>query len=89
MTKKVKVKRKRRTIANIESPTKDFRNVSQVAMGGGMVGMMTPLMSAPTPGNIGNAIQGSVGFAILGPMAGVGFDAIDRISASGKKKKKY
>jgi len=85
MVKKMKRKRYSRQVA--ESPTKDFRQVAQVGMGAGMVGMMTPLMTAPTPGNIGNAIQGSVGFAILAPMSGVGFNAIDNIYKSGKKKK--
>ena len=72
---------------NKKSPTKDFRNIAQVTMGGGMVGMMTPLLSNPSTANIGNAIEGSIGFAILAPTAGVGFDAIDNIYKSGSKKK--
>jgi hypothetical protein len=83
----VKKMKRRRYSRQTESPTKEFRQVAQVGMGAGMVGMMTPLMTAPTPGNIGNAIQGSVGFAILAPMSGVGFNAIDNIYNTGKKKK--
>ena len=79
--------KKKRKYKSMQPPTKDFRNVAQIGMGAGMTGMMTPLISNPTPGNINNAIQGSVGFAILSPVAGVGFDAIDNISKS--KKKKY
>jgi len=79
--------KKKKKYKSMQSPTKDFRNVAQVGMGAGMVGMMTPLMTAPTPGNINNAIQGSVGFAILSPIASVGFDAIDNISKQNKKKK--
>jgi hypothetical protein len=71
-----------------KSPTDEFRNITQVTMGGGMVGMMTPLLSDPSPCNIGNAIEGSVGFAILAPTAGIGFDAIDNIYKSGSVKKK-
>jgi len=52
-------KKKKYKSMSTESPTKDFRNVAQVTMGGGMAGMMMPLISAPTPGNINNAIQGS------------------------------
>jgi len=85
MTKKMK--RKRYSRQETESPTAPFRQVAQVGMGAGMVGMMTPLISAPTPGNIGNAVQGSIGFAILAPMSGVGFNAIDNIYKTGKKKK--
>ena len=85
MVKKMKKKRYSRQVA--EPPTKDFRQVAQVTMGGGMAGMMMPLLSAPTPGNIGNAVQGSVGFAILAPMSGIGFNAIDNIYNAGKKKK--
>lgn len=82
-----KIKRKRYIKQESESPTKDFRQVAQVGMGAGMVGMMTPLITAPTPGNINNAMQGSVGFAILAPMSAVGFNMIDKIYDSGKKKK--
>jgi len=71
-----------------KSTTDQFRNISQVAMGGGMVGLMTPLISNPSTGNIGNAMQGSIGFAILTPTASIGFNAIDNISKSVKKKKK-
>jgi hypothetical protein len=70
-----------------KSSTKDFRNIAQVTMGAGMVGNMMPLIQHPTPGNIGNAMEGSVGFAILAPMSGIGFNAIDNISKAGKKKK--
>ena len=70
-----------------KSPTKDFRNVAQVAMGAGMAGSMVPLIQHPTPGNIGAATEGMVGFAILAPMATVGFNAIDNITNQGKKKK--
>lgn len=81
------VKKKRYVKTKSDSPTKDFRQITQVTMGGGMAGMMMPLLSNPSPGNIGNAVQGSVGFAILAPMSGVGFNAIDNIYKSGKKKK--
>jgi hypothetical protein len=71
----------------VKTPTADFRNMTQVAMGAGMVGTMTPLMSNPSAGNMGNAVQGMVGFGMMAPMASMGFDAIDNISKSGKKKK--
>jgi len=70
-----------------KSTTDQFRDISQVAMGGGMTGLMTPLISDPSACNIENAMQGSIGFAILAPTASIGFDAIDNISKSGKKKK--
>jgi len=85
MVKKIKKKRYIKKVA--ESPTKPFRQVAQIGMGAGMVGMMTPLMTAPTAGNIGNAVQGSIGFAILAPVSSVGFDAIDNIYKTNKKKK--
>jgi hypothetical protein len=81
------MKKHKKKYKKSESPTAPFRQAAQVGMGAGMTGMMIPLMSAPTPGNIGNAVQGSVGFAILAPMSGIGFDAIDNIYKSGKKKK--
>jgi len=80
------VKKKKYSKRKNSSPTKDFRQVAQVTMGGGMVGTMTPLLSAPTTANIGNAIEGSIGFAVLAPVSGVGFDAIDNIYKAGKKK---
>jgi len=80
-------KRKHKHKKSEKSPTKDFRNIAQVTMGAGMVGSMTPLISNPSAANIGNATQGMVGFAIMAPIASVGFDAIDNISKTGKKKK--
>jgi len=79
-------KKKRRT--SYESPTKDFRNVAQVAMGAGMVGMMTPLIQNPHvgSGNLASAGQGMLGMAMLAPIASVGFNAIDNISSKKKKK---
>jgi len=71
-----------------KSTTDSFREISQVTMGAGLVGTMTPLISNPSAGNIGNAVQGSIGFAILAPTAGIGFDAIDNIYKSGSKKTK-
>ena len=70
---------------NKKSPTKDFRNIAQVTMGGGMVGTMTPLLSNPSAANISNATHGMVGFSIMAPMTKVGFDAIDNISKQRKK----
>ena len=81
-------KKKKYQYKSLKSPTKDFRNIAQVTMGGGMVGTMTPLLSNPSAGNISNATQGMVGFAIMSPMAKVGFDAIDNISKRSKKKKR-
>jgi len=69
-----------------KSYTKDFRDIAQISMGAGMVGTMTPLISDPSACNIGNAVHGMVGFSILAPVVKVGFDAIDNISKSGKKK---
>ena len=81
-------KKRKHSHRYIESPTGEFRKVAQVTMGGGMVGTMTPLLGAPTPANLSAATEGMVGFAILAPTAKVGFDAVDRIYESGKKKKK-
>jgi len=71
-----------------KSPTQEFRNVAQVAMGAGMVGSMTPLISNPSQANFSNAFQGTMNMAILSPMAAMGFNAIDNISAQNSTKKK-
>lgn len=67
--------------------TEDFRNIAQVSLGAGLVGTMTPLISNPSEGNINNAIQGTIGISILSPIANIGFNAIDNIASSSKKKK--
>ena len=83
-----KHKKKYRRVVEEESPTKPFRQVAGVTMGAGMASSLVPLMRAPTPGNIQGATEGMVGFAILAPMAGVGFNAIDNIYKSGQPQKK-
>lgn len=66
----------------------DFRNMGGIILGGGMATSLIPVMQNPSTGNLGNATQGMVGFAMLGGTSGVAFDAIDNIYKSGKRKRK-
>ena len=69
-----------------ESPTKEFRQVTQVTLGAGIASDMVPLMKSPcqAPDKFGNMI----GFAMVGKMSNVAFDAVDDIYKSGTKKKR-
>lgn len=65
----------------------DMRNVSNVVMGGAMVGNMMPLMSNPSPDNIQNAAQGAVGLAVVGGMTNIGFNMLEKQNKKQKKSK--
>jgi len=64
---------------------KYMRGLSNVVMGGAMVGNMVPLLSNPSSGNIGKATEGAVGLAVVGGMTNVAFNMLDK---QNKKKKK-
>ena len=64
----------------------DMRGLSNVVMGGAMVGNMVPLLSNPSAGNIGKAAEGAVGLAVVGGMTNVAFNMLDKQK---QKKTKY
>jgi len=70
--------------------TKEMREVSQIILGGSLVGNLTPLMQpgGMSAANLSNATTGTVNIAIMGKMTGIGFDAIDNITKAGTQKKK-
>ena len=75
-------------MAKKKSSTKEFRKITQIGLGSGLAMNMMPLMKDPSAANLSKATEGTVNIAVFSPFAGAGFDAIDNISKSGKKKKK-